>query len=251
MTDKRKWYPVLFLGLALLLGGLVAGCAYLPAPEPPVIVAFMATPVEIGAGESATLIWNVTGATVVTIDQGIGDVPAAGVEEVSPATTTTYTLTAVGAAGSATESVVVTVAGSPLPEESVPSEETVSIPSEETAEQHYQRGVALTEKGRYEQAISEFTKAIEMDSTYSDAYSGRGRAYCRKGDCSSAIADYTQAIELDPNSAAAYCGRGIAHRKLGEVAQAIADFEKCIEVSQDTSLIQEARGEIEELRSPQ
>jgi hypothetical protein len=82
----------------------------------PEIVAFSATPAAITSGGSSTLLWNVTGATSVSIDHGVGNVPVAGTMSVSPYTTTTYTLTASNAAGSVPRQVVVTVgAASPPP----------------------------------------------------------------------------------------------------------------------------------------
>ena len=106
------WRLILFIGLVLILATSVMGC---PAQvvEPPVIVAFSAVPNEISAGESATLLWNVTGATAIIIDHDIGDVPPAGTKLVSPATTTTYTLTATNTADTIIESVVITVATPP------------------------------------------------------------------------------------------------------------------------------------------
>jgi len=95
----------------------IAGCINVtqppPAPvvTPPAIVAFSASPAQIKAGESATLLWNVTGAMSVTIDQGVGTVAAAGTKAVSPTKTTTYTLTATNSAGTNTQPVTLTVAG--------------------------------------------------------------------------------------------------------------------------------------------
>jgi uncharacterized cupredoxin-like copper-binding protein len=79
------------------------------APNPPVIVAFMAAPDTVTAGQSANLQWNVTGATTVSIDQGIGKVDVVGTKAVTPAATTTYTLSASNGAGSVSKSVALTV----------------------------------------------------------------------------------------------------------------------------------------------
>ncbi len=78
--------------------------------SPPIVVSFTATPSSITAGETATLAWNVTGATTVTIGPGIGTVdPSGGTTVVSPAATTTYTLTATNAEGSVTAHATVIV----------------------------------------------------------------------------------------------------------------------------------------------
>ena len=110
MKNKSRWYSILLFGLVLLLAGSLVACRQpTPSSAAPVIVDFSATPAQISAGESATLLWNVTEATTVGIDQGIGNVPAAGTKKVSPATTTAYILTATNAAGTVTKSVVITV----------------------------------------------------------------------------------------------------------------------------------------------
>ena len=61
---------------------------------PPVIQSFTANPASIVAGESSTLSWNVTSATSVSIDQGIGTVGLSGSRTVNPSVNVTYTLTA-------------------------------------------------------------------------------------------------------------------------------------------------------------
>lgn len=110
-----KWYLIVLVGLIALLIGSVGACGPAPSSTPPVIVEFTATPAEIDTGESATLHWNVSGATALSIDQGIGAVPAAETKEVSPATTAAYTLTASNSAGTVTKAVVVTVSAAPPP----------------------------------------------------------------------------------------------------------------------------------------
>jgi len=75
----------------------------------PPTVTISADPATILVGESSTLTWSSTNAASVTIDNGIGDVPVNGSITVSPTETTTYTITATGPAGTATDSATVTV----------------------------------------------------------------------------------------------------------------------------------------------
>lgn len=87
----------------------------------PAVNAFGATPAKIAPGGTATLNWDISSADTLTIDHGIGDVTAisgaVGVA-VSPATTTTYTLTATNAYGeshqTATVIVDTTAGGQPI-----------------------------------------------------------------------------------------------------------------------------------------
>ncbi len=73
------------------------------------IQSFTATPATIGPGATTTLSWNVTGATSVSIDNGVGAVAASGTTTVAPNSTTTYTLTATGPGGTQTATATVTV----------------------------------------------------------------------------------------------------------------------------------------------
>jgi YD repeat-containing protein len=72
---------------------------------------FTATPLSIRNGQSATLTWVSTGASTASIDSGVGIVtPASGGSvNVSPSSTTTYTLTLTGANGMITKQATVTV----------------------------------------------------------------------------------------------------------------------------------------------
>jgi len=110
----------LFSGLLILISVLAlspiacwptsTGTTTTTTTDMPTIVAFSATPTEMTEGESTTLMWNVTNATSIQIDQGVGSgLAAAGTTSVSPGSSTTYTLTASNSVGSSTQSVTVTV----------------------------------------------------------------------------------------------------------------------------------------------
>ena len=46
------------------------------------------------------------------------------------------------------------------------------------------------------------------------------------GDYNGAISDYTKAIQIDPNYASAYSNRNISKENLGDLSGACADWEK-------------------------
>ena len=84
-------------------------------PGSPVVAEFAIEPTTIERGQSAVLRWNVTGSTNVALDHGIGTVPPNGNRRVTPADTTTYTLTAMNAIGSAMATATVSVTSPPPP----------------------------------------------------------------------------------------------------------------------------------------
>ncbi|MDD5171157.1 MAG: hypothetical protein PHN75_20240, partial [Syntrophales bacterium] len=77
--------------------------------NPPIMANFTANPTSITVGQPVTLSWNVTGADTITIDQGVGPVPAAGSRTVTPNSTTSYTLTASSSCCVLSRAAVVTV----------------------------------------------------------------------------------------------------------------------------------------------
>jgi peptidoglycan-associated lipoprotein len=83
-------------------------------PPPPAAaqptVSLQASPSTVEKGDPATLSWTSTDATQLTIAPDIGTVNAQGQKAVTPAASTTYTITASGPGGSATASARITVA---------------------------------------------------------------------------------------------------------------------------------------------
>ena len=115
-------------GLFVMLAAAVftVGCAkkrVAPPPPPPApapaparpTVTLQASPTSINKGESATLSWNSTDATQLTIAPEVGDVTAQGSTKVSPSNSATYTITATGPGGSASATASVTVNAPPPP----------------------------------------------------------------------------------------------------------------------------------------
>jgi hypothetical protein len=80
------------------------------SPNAARIIQFTANPAGIQPGQNSTLTWVVDNASAVTISPNIGAVDArSGSVSVTPAQTTTYTLTATGPTGNVTASTTVTV----------------------------------------------------------------------------------------------------------------------------------------------
>jgi hypothetical protein len=81
--------------LALVWAAALAGCE--TTASAPSILSFTATPASVSAGNKTTLAFSVTGATTITIDNGVGDVTGKSSVDVTPAVTTVYQLRAQGA----------------------------------------------------------------------------------------------------------------------------------------------------------
>jgi tetratricopeptide (TPR) repeat protein len=93
------------------------------------------------------------------------------------------------------------------------------------------RGVVYRRKGQYDRAISDYNRAIELNPEFAMAYASRGFAYSYKGQYDLAISDYTRAIKLNPRYAWAYHKRGIGYTNKGEYDKAIADYSRALEIN--------------------
>ena len=76
------------------------------------------------------------------------------------------------------------------------------------AEEALRKGNNAGQNNDLSTAIINFTKAIELDPKYANAYFNRGIAYSSLKKYPEALADYTKAIELDPKYVKAYYNRG-------------------------------------------
>jgi len=93
------------------------------------------------------------------------------------------------------------------------------------------RGVVYNHEGNLPQAVSDCTKAIEINPKYANAYNNRGNAYSRQGNLPQAISDFNRAIEINPHDSSYYNGRGFAYAVQNKFIQAISDFTRAIEIN--------------------
>jgi peptidoglycan-associated lipoprotein len=109
---------VVALAAILMLGACKKKAAPPPPPPPPPpaspTASISVSPDTIQKGESATLTWQTSNATDVSID-GIGAVQPSGSQQVTPTDSTTYHLIAKGSGGTQDASARLTVAQPPPP----------------------------------------------------------------------------------------------------------------------------------------
>ncbi len=91
-----------------------------------------------------------------------------------------------------------------------PKAETASQPPDFSF--YEKQGGANVSKGDFDAAVSDYTKAIELNPSAATALFGRGIAYFNKKSYDLAIADYNKLIELTPKNASAIAKRGDTHR---------------------------------------
>jgi tetratricopeptide (TPR) repeat protein len=111
---------------------------------------------------------------------------------------------------------------------------TKAMELREDAEDYLWRGKTYNKNENLEAAIEDLTKAIELGNI--DGYLWRGRTYYEKGNQDAAIEDLTKAMELrSEKNCADYYWRGRAYCEKGNYAAAIEDLTKSMELRDEES----------------
>lgn len=93
------------------------------------------------------------------------------------------------------------------------------------------KGLAAAQVLNFDEASSLFSKAIEADSKYVEAYYNRGVTRFMRQDYDGASSDLNKAIELDPKDPMAYINRGMCYLASMNLMQGMADLNKAVEVA--------------------
>ncbi len=84
-----------------------------------------------------------------------------------------------------------------------------------------------------DKVLEDCEKAIELDSQYWIAYCERAKIRQSNNEYDQAIDDYNQALKIQPQSARAYWGRADVYKTQQQYENAIADYTKAIECVED------------------
>jgi len=122
-----------------------------------------------------------------------------------------------------------------------------ALAPEQVYQQYFEQGNIYLEQEQWDKAVTEFSKALELNPEFADAYAKRAVAYNEKSDYYElAILDSEKAIELDPlvkldsSLARAYVKRGKYYAQFitgsyeddeKDFDQAVADFTRAIELN--------------------
>lgn len=101
------------------------------------------------------------------------------------------------------------------------------------AARHNDEGARLLAEGRFEEAITEFDAAIELDPDIALACTNRGVAHFQLGNFEQALADLDRAIDLDQRNPLWHARLGIVYAELGDPEQARRELETAHSLASD------------------
>ncbi len=95
---------------------------------------------------------------------------------------------------------------------------------------YYDRGSAHFDRGEIDQALADYNRSIELDSSNARAFNNRGLARQNRGRIDAALADYSAAIKLDPTYTRAYRNRVLLLEQRGDLRGMAADYAQLAEL---------------------
>jgi tetratricopeptide (TPR) repeat protein/predicted ATPase len=106
------------------------------------------------------------------------------------------------------------------------------------------RGQVYAAKDCFHEALTDFDRAVELNPGYAWAISSRGETYRLMGRFDEALTDFSRAIELDPSYAWAISHRGETYREMGRFDEALTDFNRAIELDPSDAWAIGSRGQV-------
>lgn len=96
------------------------------------------------------------------------------------------------------------------------------------ANEHYQHAYQLGDQGRREEAIAEYSKAVDLFPLFYEAIDNRAFTYMELGKYREALADFEDSLRVNPNGVTAFFSKGECLLRLGQAQKATAIFKEGI-----------------------
>lgn len=116
-----------------------------------------------------------------------------------------------------------------------------------SAAAYKEAGNKALQAGNFDEAIAQYTLAIEMDSSDHVFYSNRSAAYLSKGDAENALTDGAKCIELKPNWAKGYSRKGAALHAMKQYEEALSVYNEGLTQVPDDASLKSAIAEVTKL----
>jgi tetratricopeptide (TPR) repeat protein len=118
-----------------------------------------------------------------------------------------------------------------------------SIESSSISWNYYRKPINL-KSNQYEQAVEDYSKAIQFSPDNAEYWNNRGIAYFKSRQYLASVEDHTKAIEINPNNAEYWDNRGLMYYYLAQAQKAFEDFSQAIELNPNNASYWNHRGDV-------
>lgn len=106
------------------------------------------------------------------------------------------------------------------------------------------RGSTFDDLEEYDRALDDLNRAIQLDPNYYEAFFNRGLVFYEREIFSKALEDFKRAVQINPSADTAYNSIGNTYNKLDHFDQALTNFSQAIEIDPSNALYLRNRGDL-------
>ncbi|MBF2016777.1 MAG: tetratricopeptide repeat protein [Rivularia sp. T60_A2020_040] len=111
------------------------------------------------------------------------------------------------------------------------------------ADDLYKKANTFYELQRYQDALSSYQKAIEIQPEYAQAWNGKAKVLYELSSYQEALLAYDKAIQIEPDYEDSWSGRGFVLNKLQRFQEAISSFDKALKLESEAPEVWNGKGE--------
>lgn len=109
------------------------------------------------------------------------------------------------------------------------------------------RGIEFGDNGKMQDAMKDFTKALEMNPELRDAYKFRGSIYAQSGQVDLALKDLEKYLSYDSTDVVTWNNVAMIYMRQGKLPKAVEAFTTTIELKPDAAISYQNRAKVHEM----
>ena len=98
-------------------------------------------------------------------------------------------------------------------------------------EPHFRLGQAYVALGRYDEAMEQYQRTLDLRPNYERAHNNLGDVLVRQGKFEEAVGSFKASVNLFPNYAVARSNLGVVYEKLGRYDEAVAEYSEALKIN--------------------
>jgi tetratricopeptide (TPR) repeat protein len=112
------------------------------------------------------------------------------------------------------------------------------------ANEEIMKGLRELNRRDFDRAIVHFSRAIELDPTFAEAYNQRAIVHYLREDFAESVKDCRRCVKLMTCHFGAWAGLGHCYAHLNRLSDAVRSYEKALDINPHLTCVRDAVGEL-------
>lgn len=119
------------------------------------------------------------------------------------------------------------------------------VPQQLRAQAYHAKGLIDQRLGNQQQAITDFSNAIDSDPFAAAPYLARGQSYIAVGNFKEAVGDFNSSLNVDAKNPVAWDGLGLARERMGQKSKALEAYQGALALDPNDPVARRALGRLQ------